>query len=65
MAATGGKTQEESLKDISDKLSKDSLRDAFKEGMIAANGAGKGNAGIQGKDPFSKAGHSKPTSAPV
>ena len=55
MAATGGKTQEESLKDISDKLSKDSLRDAFKEGMIAANGAGKGNAGIQGKDPFATA----------
>jgi len=65
MAATGAKTQEESLKDISDKLSKDNLRDAFKDGMIAANGAGKGNVGIQGKDPFSKAGHSKPTSAPV
>lgn len=65
MAATGAKTQEESLKDISDKLSKDNLRDAFKDGMIAANGADKGNAGIQGKDPFSRAGHSKPTSAPV
>lgn len=65
MAATGAKTQEESLKDISDKLSKDNLRDAFKEGMIAANGADKGNAGIQGKDPFSKAGHSKPSLAPV
>lgn len=65
MAATGAKTQEESLKDISDKLSKDNLRDAFKEGMIAANGAGKGNVGIQGKDPFSKAGHSKPNLAPV
>lgn len=65
MAATGAKTQEESLKDISDKLSKDSLRDAFKEGMIAANGADKGNAGIQGKDPFSRAGHSKPNLAPV
>lgn len=65
MAATGAKTQEESLKDISDKLSKDNLRDAFKDGMIAANGAGKGNVGIQGKDPFSKAGHSKPNLAPV
>jgi len=65
MAATGAKTQEESLKDISDKLSKDNLRDAFKEGMIAANGADKGNAGIQGKDPFAGAGHSKPSLAPV
>jgi hypothetical protein len=65
MAATGVKTQEESLKDISDKLSKDNLRDAFKEGMIAANGADKGNAGIQGKDPFAGAGHSKPSLAPV
>ena len=52
MAGTGAKTQEESLKDIADKLSKDNLRDAFKEGMIAANGADKGNAGIKGRDPF-------------
>ena len=65
MAGTGAKTQEESLKDIADKLSKDNLRDAFKDGMIAANGAGKGNAGIQGKDPFAGAGHSKPSLAPV
>lgn len=65
MAGTGAKTQEESLKDIADKLSKDNLRDAFKEGMIAANGAGKGDAGIKGKDPFAGAGHSKPSLAPV
>ena len=65
MAGTGAKTQEESLKDIADKLSKDNLRDAFKEGMIAANGADKGNAGIKGKDPFAGAGHSKPSLAPV
>lgn len=65
MAGTGAKTQEESLKDIADKLSKDNLRDAFKDGMIAANGAGKGNTGIQGKDPFDRAGHSKLFLAPV
>lgn len=65
MAATGTKTQEESLKDISDKLNKDNLRDAFRDGMIAANGANKGNSEIKGKDPFAGMSHSKPTLAPV
>jgi len=65
MAATGQKSQEESLADIAKALDKNTLRDAFKDGMIAANNVNKGDAGIKGKDPYASQPKGKPLGQPV
>jgi hypothetical protein len=48
MAATGAKTQEESLAEIAKGLSKQNLADAVKAGVIAANADNKGGLPIVG-----------------
>jgi phage-related protein len=48
MAATGAKTQEESLAEIAKGLSKQNLADAVKAGVIAANADNKGGPPIVG-----------------
>ena len=64
MAATGTKTQEESLAEIAKGLSKQNLADAVKAGVVAANADNKGSAAIVGgNNPLRKI--EKPFLAPV
>ena len=63
MAATGAKTQEESLAEIAKGLSKQNLADAVKAGVIAANADNKGGPPIVGgKNPMRRP---QPLMAPV
>lgn len=63
MAATGAKTQEESLAEIAKGLSKQNLADAVKAGVIAANADNKGGPPIVGgNNPMRRP---KPLMAPV
>jgi phage-related protein len=63
MAATGAKTQEESLAEIAKGLSKQNLADAVKAGVIAANADNKGGPPIVGgNNPMRKP---QPLMAPV
>ena len=63
MAATGAKTQEESLAEIAKGLSKQNLSDAVKAGVIAANADNKGGPPIVGgKNPMRRP---QPLMAPV
>lgn len=63
MAATGAKSQEESLAEIAKGLSKQSLADAVKAGVIAANADNKGGPPIVGgNNPLRKP---QPFKAPV
>lgn len=64
MAATGTKTQEESLAEIAKGLSKQNLADAVKAGVVAANADNKGGAAIVGgNNPLRQ--KEKPFLAPV
>lgn len=63
MAATGSKTQEESLAEIAKGLSKQNLADAVKAGVVAANADNKGGPPIVGgNNPMRRP---KPLMAPV